>query len=98
MDCVLYESAHYGKTFQFMNAKCEQKEVNTKYDFSLCGDEKLVELEAAAKQAADELKKRQDFLKTVPLSGLDILNSETGETYKIYPPSKSSTTTLIISI
>jgi hypothetical protein len=33
----------------------------------------------------------------VDSKGLDILDAETGETYTVYPPSKSSTSTVSVS-
>lgn len=64
-------------------------EVGTTFDFSQCDDPILLDLERHVKQLTDRLKERKDFLKTVPVSGLDIVTSE-GEVAKIFPPSKSS--------
>jgi hypothetical protein len=85
------------KKFSLFGATFTKTEVATKYDWSKCNDAKLPELEKAAKDAADALKKRQEFLKTVDPKGLDILESETGETYTVYPPSKSSTSSVSVS-
>lgn len=86
------------KKFSLYGATFTKTEVGTKYDYSLCNDTKLIELEKAAKDAADTLKKRQEFLKTVdPKDGLSILDESTGETYTVYPPSKSSTSTVSVS-
>jgi hypothetical protein len=97
-DCVMATAEHYsGKKFLAFGATFTKTEVGTKYDYTLCNDPKLAELDKAAKDAADQLKKRQEFLKMVPVEGLDILEQETGETYTVYPPSKSSTSTVSVS-
>lgn len=85
------------KKFSLYGATFTKTEVGTKYDYSQCNDAKLIELEKAAKDATDALKKRQEFLKSVDPKGLDVFDSETGETYTVYPPSKSSTSTVSVS-
>lgn len=72
-------------------------EVGTAYDFSKCNDQELCDLEVAAMNAANELKKRKEFLKTVPQSGLDIITKD-GEAIKIYPPAKSSKSSFKVSL
>lgn len=85
------------KQFGMYGATFKKTEVGVKYDFSQTGDSKLQELEAAAKAATDALKARQDFLKTVPCTGLIVTDETTGETYTVYPPAKSSTSTVSVS-
>lgn len=85
------------KKFSLYGATFTKTEVGTKYDYSQCNDSKLAELEKAAKDAADALKKRQEFLKTVPVEGLAVTDTDTGETYTVYPPAKSSTSTVSVS-
>ena len=69
--------------------KFQNAETGSNYDFSQCGDPELIELEAKAKDAADALKVRKEFLKALPMSGMDIITAD-GEAVKVYPPSKSS--------
>lgn len=94
------------KKFSMYGASFTKTEVGTKYDWSQCNDPKLIELELAAKAASEALNTRQEFLKTVPASkiaagkeegGLLIVEQETGETYRIYPPSKTSTSSISVS-
>jgi len=96
---VLEESQKYGeKSFEFHNAKVEIKEVGVKYDYSVCGDTDW-ELHNQAKTSAENsLKERQKFLATVPQKGLQIVNSLTGEVETIYPPVKSSTTAIAVTL
>jgi|SRR5690348_5222473 len=72
-------------------------EVGTVYDFSQCGDQELWDLEVVANNAAAELKKRKEFLKTVPVAGLEILTKD-GELVTIYPPAKSSRSSFKVSL
>lgn len=89
----------YGqKSFQFLNAKIEIKEVGTKYDWSKCEDHVLAGLLEMQAQIDKDVKARQDMLKTVSEKGLIITDEETGDTCKVYPPAKSSTTSIAVSL
>jgi hypothetical protein len=37
-------------------------------------------------------------LKTVPHNGMDILHNETGEIQTLYPPTKTSTSTIFVTL
>ena len=87
-----------GKSFTFQNAKFEKKEVGVKYDYSQCNDAKLAELEAEMAQLSEAVKARQELLKTAPQSGLIVTDPESGETYTVYPPAKSSTTSIAVTL
>jgi hypothetical protein len=95
MDAVEKEG---GKSFEKYNAKFQVKEAGTKYDYSVCGDPVVIELQAAADKATADLKARQEFLQAVPISGLVITDPESGETNTVYPPAKSSTTTVSVTL
>jgi len=86
------------KSFTFMNAKIEKKEVGVKYDFSQCGDSRYQMYEQQMESAKTDLKNRSEFLKTVPEKGMQIVNELTGEVDTVYPPSKSSTTSIAVTL
>lgn len=88
----------YGKSFQLFNATYTMKEVGTKYDYSNCGDIELNELMAQAEVLKAKIEARQETLKHLPLSGMLTTDEKTGDTYKIYPPSKKSTTAVSVSL
>lgn len=88
----------HGKTFTFQNAKFERKEVGVKYDYSACNDPILASLEQKAIELSEKVKARQTLLKTAPLSGLVLVDEESGETFKVYPPSKTSTTSVAVTL
>lgn len=95
---VVEEAEKQGKSFQFHNAKFEVKEVGTKYDWSKCEDPELASLMAQQAEIDAKVKARQDMLKTVSQKGLTITDTDTGDTYTVYPPAKSSTTNVAVTL
>ena len=77
--------------------KLELAEVGIKYDFSKCGDEMLNDLLAEQERIDELVKERQTFLKTIPVSGIDVVTIS-GELVKLYPPSRSSTSSIKTTI
>jgi hypothetical protein len=93
------EIEKYGKSATLPNGtKIELAETGTKYDYSKCEDLILQRLEQKAESAANELKERQDFLKTVPVKGVSIIDEETGETFTVFPPSKTSNSSYKVTL
>lgn len=86
------------KEFEFMNAKIKIGETGTKYDYSKCGDPELAQWTAEQTALAEKIKTRQELLQKAPVKGMTLVNEETGETYTVYPPSKSSSTSLIVTL
>ncbi len=87
-DITLRELAKYGKKQSFGDCTLEEVEAGVKYDYSMCGDDELAELENQRYMLDAKIKARQQFLKHIPISGM--ANPDTGEV--IYPPAKSSKT------
>ena len=87
-----------GKYVTARGVKFEVAETGSSYDFSQCNDSELADLEQKAKEAADALKARKEFLKTVPTSGIEMLDRATGEMVTVYPPSKSSKSSFKVSL
>ena len=85
------------KSFTFMNAKIEKKEVGVKYNFENCADPIYQMLEQQTEFLKDDLKKRGDLLKTVPAKGMELVMAD-GEVVTVYPPSKSSTTSIAVTL
>lgn len=86
------------KSFAYNNSKFEIKETGVKYDYSNCGDTVWQMLEQKCSSAAEDLKQRETFLKTVPSKGMQVLDEQTGEMITVYPPSKSSTTSVAVTL
>lgn len=91
LDYLILEVSKYGKGMTTSTGtKLELAEVGTKYDFSQCNDPRLIELEAELIYFEETIKQRKDFLKALNPSGVSVLDKETGETITLYPPSKTS--------
>ena len=97
-DAVLNAAVQNGKEFEYMSAKFNVREVGVKYDYTKCESPAYEEIMADYNDAAKQKKDMEDFLKKVPHSGLDIINGVTGEVTRVYPPAKSSTTSVAVSL
>lgn len=95
---VINEAEKYGKRHERYNATLEVKEAGTRYNFEKCGDLELLELYTQRAELDDKIKKREAFIKTIPINGIEVVLSDTGEIMHVYPPSKSSTTTVAVTL
>ena len=89
-DITLRELAKYGKKRAFGDCTLEECEAGVRYDYSMCNDDELAELESMKREIEQRIKARQATLKALPISGL--ADPNTGA--MIYPPAKSSKTTI----
>jgi hypothetical protein len=96
---ILYdEVSKYGKSYTTASGtKLELAEVGVKYNYKICQDAIWNELQNSLESIQALIKNRETFLKAVPNHGLDIIN-EDGEVLKIYPPNKSSTSSVKCTI
>jgi hypothetical protein len=85
-----------GKKFSAFNAEFSIREVGVKYDYSQCNDPEIVDLENQINELTEKLKGRYKFLQTVPQSGIDVRVGD--EMLTVYPPSKSSTTSVTVTL
>lgn len=83
--------------FDFNGAKIEKAEVGTKYNYSICNDPIYKRRLEISEQAKEQLKEREDFLKSLK-EPLKYIDEDTGEVIRIIPPLKTSTTSLKVSI
>jgi hypothetical protein len=97
-DAVLQAAVLNGKDFEYMSAKFNIREVGVKYDYTKCESPAYEEILNEYNSAAKAKKDMEEFLKKVPHQGLDIINGVTGEVTKVYPPAKSSTTSVAVSL
>jgi len=96
---VLEAAEKYGqKSFAFQNAKIEIKETGVRYDFSKCGDTVWEMHDSQLSGLKDTIKKRELFLKSAPEKGVEIVDELSGELITVYPPSKSSTTSIAVTL
>ena len=92
------EAAKYGeKSFVYKGARIELAELGTKYDFSPCAYPPLARIESSIKEYGEQAKSAQNWLKSLK-SKTDYIDPETGEVCEVYPPIKTSTTGIKITL
>lgn len=91
VEAIRNQISMHGKTLTTPNGtKLELAEVGTKYDYSNTGDPIVEHLTKQIDEITEALKVRQNFLKNVPIAGMDYVD-EDGVVHRIYPPAKYST-------
>ena len=95
---ILDDAEKHGKSFQYHNAKVDIREVGVKYDFSGCGSSALAELYERQSAINDEIKELEAYHKPIPTSGIQVLSPSTGEVETHYPPAKTSTTSVAVTL
>jgi hypothetical protein len=83
----------YEKQFEkqsLYGIKIEPAQLGTKYDYSICQDHILDDLNAKLEEAKKAVTDRQNFLKAVNVSA-NLVDDDTGEIYKVYAPNKTAT-------
>jgi hypothetical protein len=94
-DLLVTEAAKFGKSFEHHNAKFEIKETGVKYDYESCSDPILKDLEDELALLESKIKDRQSFLKSIK-GTIEILIGD--ELVTLYPPVKTSTTSVTINL
>lgn len=89
IDAVRDEVTKYGKSKETETMKIELAEVGTKYNFDLCGDPLIKELNFKLDLLESEIYERKEFLKKLPQSGMETIVDD--EVVKLFPPVKTST-------
>lgn len=75
------------KGYSIHDAGVEQAATSTKYDYSVCNDPQWESLVSLNKANGELQKEREAFLKAIK-TPLEVVDTESGETYTIYPPNK----------
>lgn len=94
---VIEISKYPEKNVELFDCVFTKKEVGTVYNFDRCNDSKYLELLEQFEKAKKNLENRKDFLKSIQ-DHETCVNESTGEIETIYPPTKTSTTSIITSI
>lgn len=97
MEFALDEANNYEKSFEYKSVKIEKAELGTKYDFSKCNDFKLAKISAEVEKYSKEKKERETTLKTLKTSIKEV-DEDTGDIVEIFPPIKTSTTGLKVTL
>jgi hypothetical protein len=69
--------------------KIENAETGTSYDFSKCDDPELRILYNQLGELKERIKVKEEFLKNIPVEGLEVHIGE-GNLQKVFPPIKTS--------
>jgi hypothetical protein len=97
-DNFVTESNKYPeRIFEFAGNKIEKAEVGTKYDYSICNDPIYNFRLDISKKANEQLKEREEFLKTLK-NPMTVVDDDSGEITTITPPFKTYTTSLKVTI
>jgi hypothetical protein len=95
---LLDECLKHGKSFNYQTAKIDIREVGVKYDYSGCGNSELAALYDQQKAIEAEIKAIETYHKGLPSAGVQVVLSETGEVERHYPPAKTSTTSVAVTL
>lgn len=85
------------KSIEYKGARIDKAELGVKYDYAMCEDREWNIMTADINTLTYKRKKREEFLKAL-INPIDWVDVETGEIITIYPPIKSSTTGLKVTI
>ena len=86
-----------GEKIVHLGAELKQKEVGVKYDYSVCNHPRYNQLAAELAELKESITSLESMLKTVK-EPYTLVDENTGETFKIYPPLKTSTSSIEVSI
>lgn len=98
LDTHLVETASkYEKTFMYKGSEFTTMEAGVKYDYSVCGHQEYNDLVSEMTRIDKRMKEIEKDLKGIKGSRTEV-NEDTGEIIKLYPPKKTSTTTVSTTI
>lgn len=91
------EAETYGaKTFDHLGAKVELAETGTAYDYYACQDPVYNQLKVKLAEIQDQIKAREEVLKANKSKWIYV-DEETGESFEVLPPVKTSNSSVKIS-
>lgn len=96
-EILLDEAQKHGKTFDYLGENWSIRETGVKYDYSSCGDPYHEELMKEKAELDAKIKQREDFLKSLS-DPMTIVIESTGEIRRVYPPKRTSTTTVTLKM
>ena len=93
---ALNEISNYEKNAVIKGSEFSIVEAGVKYDYSDCNDIEHNILNTQLEALKSTLKDRETFLKSIK-EPLQMIDETSGEVYTIYPPKKTSSTTLKVT-
>jgi hypothetical protein len=96
IESAISEVEQYEKNAVIKGSEFSIVEAGVKYDYSGCNDLEYNMLNNQLEAIKSTLKDRETFLKSIK-EPLQMIDENSGEVYTIYPPKKTSTTTLKVT-
>lgn len=93
----LAENESIGKDFRKFGTEINEAMQGVKYDFSECGDIMLNEMMERKVVLDQDVKDRQDFLKTIKKT-IELVDTTSGETYTVKAPIKTGSMGFVVKI
>jgi hypothetical protein len=93
---ALNEISQYEKNTVIKGSEFSIVEAGVKYDYSNCNDLEYNMLNTQLEALKSTLKDRETFLKSIK-EPLQMIDKNSGEVYSVYPPKKTSSTTLKVT-
>jgi hypothetical protein len=93
---ALNEISQYEKNTVIKGSEFSIVEAGVKYDYSNCNDIEYNMLNTQLEALKSTLKDRETFLKSIK-QNMQMIDETSGEVYTIYPPKKTSSTTLKVT-
>jgi len=93
---ALNEISNYEKNAVIKGSEFSIVEAGVKYDYSNCNDLEYNKLTLQIEALKSTLKDRETFLKAIK-EPMQMIDENSGEVYTIYPPKKTSSTTLKVT-
>jgi hypothetical protein len=93
---ALNEISNFEKNPVIKGSEFSIVEAGVKYDYSECNDIEYNTLTTQIEALKSTLKDRETFLKSIK-QPMQMIDENSGEVFTIYPPKKSSTTTLKVT-
>lgn len=90
------EAMKYGKEFEKKSFKLKIGEVGVKYIYDNCNDPILTRRESEVKHYKTLVENRQKMLKSLK-EPLRVVDEDTGDSFVVNPPVKTSTTSVIVT-
>ena len=96
IESAISEVEHYEKNPIIKGSEFSIVEAGVKYDYSDCNDLEYNSLSIQLEAIKSTLKDRETFLKSIK-EPMQMIDENSGEIYTVYPPKKTSTTTLKVT-
>jgi hypothetical protein len=93
---ALNEISNYEKNAVIKGSEFSIVEAGVKYDYSECNDIEYNMLNTQLEALKSTLKDRETFLKSIK-APMQMIDKNSGEVYSVYPPKKTSSTTLKVT-